>query len=73
MKKWLFASLVAFGTSVAAQRAEPVVLPNPILFVGQVPIPGDFTTVASTFGNHDGHQSSAPRGGDLSSSIRVAR
>ena len=29
-----------------------VTLTNPILFVTQVPVPGDFTTVASTFGNH---------------------
>lgn len=49
----------------ATPRAENNGLPHPIVFVGQVPIPGDFTTVASTFGNHDGHQSSAPRGGDL--------
>jgi hypothetical protein len=40
-------------------------LANPILFVTQVPIPGDFTTVASTFGNHRGQIDSAPRGGDL--------
>jgi hypothetical protein len=68
--------LVAIGlvslwiTSVGAAeakrpRADDVALPNPIMFVGQVPTPFDFTTVASTFGNHDGHQSSAPRGGDL--------
>ena len=42
-----------------------VAIPNPILFVTQVPIPGDFTTVASTFGNHNGQINSAPRGGDL--------
>jgi hypothetical protein len=40
-------------------------LPNPIMFVGQVPTPDDFTTVASTFGNHDPQQTRAPRGGDL--------
>jgi hypothetical protein len=38
---------------------------NPILFVTQVPVPGDFTTVTSTFGNHRGSVDSAPRGGDL--------
>ncbi len=42
-----------------------VAIPNPILFVTQVPIPGDFTTVASVFGNHNGQINSAPRGGDL--------
>jgi Hydrazine synthase alpha subunit middle domain len=45
--------------------AAAVSIPNPILFVTQVPIPGDFTTVASTFGNHRGQIDSAPRGGDL--------
>lgn len=38
---------------------------NPILFVTQVPIPADFTTVASVFGNHRGDIDSVPRGGDL--------
>jgi len=42
-----------------------ITVPNPILFVTQVPIPGDFTTVGSTFGNHNGQIDSAPRGGDL--------
>ncbi|HXH92062.1 MAG TPA: hypothetical protein VNN25_10815 [Thermoanaerobaculia bacterium] len=42
-----------------------VTLANPILFVTQVPVPGDFTTVASTFGNHLASAAEAPRGGDL--------
>jgi len=42
-----------------------VAISNPILFVTQVPIPADFTTVVSTFGNHNGQIDSAPRGGDL--------
>ena len=42
-----------------------VTLANPILFVTQVPVPGDFTTVASTFGNHLASVAEAPRGGDL--------
>lgn len=37
----------------------------PILFVTQVPNRYDFTTIGSTFGNHEGSVSSAPRGGDL--------
>lgn len=41
------------------------VLANPILFVTQVPVPGDFTSVASTFGNQTGPVATAPRGGDL--------
>jgi hypothetical protein len=42
-----------------------VTLANPILFVTQVPVPADFTTVASTFGNHLASVAEAPRGGDL--------
>jgi len=42
-----------------------VTLANPILFVTQVPVPGDFTTVASTFGNQLSAVAEAPRGGDL--------
>ncbi|HKR66056.1 MAG TPA: hypothetical protein VJZ00_20155 [Thermoanaerobaculia bacterium] len=67
MKKLLSAFCVLAFSSLAAPqpRSQTVALPNPILFVGQVPIPGDFASVASTFGNQDGHQSIAPRGGDL--------
>jgi hypothetical protein len=50
-------SLVA-GTAGATR-------PFPILFVTQVPTPVDFTTVASTFGNHLADEDAAPRGGDL--------
>src|SRR6185369_3534160 len=42
-----------------------VTLANPILFVTQVPVPGDFTTVVSTFGNQLSAVAEAPRGGDL--------
>lgn len=38
---------------------------NPILFVTQVPIPADFTTIGSTFGNHLGNPQAVARGGDL--------
>ncbi|CAM2064749.1 HZS-alpha domain-containing protein [Sulfidibacter corallicola] len=40
-------------------------LENPILFVTQVPIPADFTTIGSTFGNHLARLAVAGRGGDL--------
>jgi hypothetical protein len=36
-----------------------------ILFVTQVPVPGGFVDVASTFGNQGSKVSAAPRGGDL--------
>jgi hypothetical protein len=38
---------------------------NSILFVTQVPVPGDFTTIASTFGNQKASPDSCGRGGDL--------
>lgn len=38
---------------------------NPIMFVTQVPIPADFTTIGSTFGNHRATFGSVGRGGDL--------
>ena len=49
----LFALLLAVATT------------NPILFVTQVPMEQDFTTIGSTFGNHSAQVDSAPRGGDL--------
>jgi hypothetical protein len=39
--------------------------PYPILFVTQAPIPDDFTTINSVFGNQRADMSSAGRGGDL--------
>lgn len=53
-------ALLAFASGVA--RAER---PHPILFVTQVPIPGDFTTIGSVFGNHRATMSTVGRGGDL--------
>ncbi len=38
---------------------------NPILFVAQIPIGFDFTTIGSAFGNHKPTTDSAGRGGDL--------
>src|SRR5689334_9346781 len=38
---------------------------NPILFCTQVPQPLDFTTIASSFGNHLPNVGACPRGGDL--------
>ena len=48
-----------------AGSSPQALLTNPILFVTQVPVPADFTTIASTFGNHDGSTAAAGRGGDL--------
>jgi hypothetical protein len=38
---------------------------NPILFVTQVPIPADFTTITALFGNHKAGMQDVGRGGDL--------
>ena len=69
MKNWLSLALIglciASAGSAMGPRREDAPLPNPVMFVGQVPLPDDFTTVASTFGNHRGDPTSAPRGGDL--------
>src|SRR5436309_1591764 len=40
-------------------------LPNPILFVTQVPIPADFATIGAVFANHHADMQSVARGGDL--------
>jgi hypothetical protein len=48
--------------------AGPSVLAGPtnaILFVAQVPIPADFATIGSTFGNHLPDPTACGRGGDL--------
>ncbi len=45
--------------------AVPKTLNNPILFVTQMPIPSDFTTIGSTFGNHRAGIEESGRGGDL--------
>lgn len=47
------------------QAGTPPITPYPILFVTQIPIAGDFTTIGSTFGNHEARLSDVGRGGDL--------
>jgi len=54
----------ADASRLAPSFGEPT-LSNPILFVAQVPIPADFTTIGSTFGNHLTNMQSVARGGDL--------
>ncbi|MBL8113657.1 MAG: IPT/TIG domain-containing protein [Acidobacteria bacterium] len=49
----------------SASPASPSAIPNPILFVTQVPVPADFTTIGATFGNHLSAVTSCARGGDL--------
>src|SRR5262245_3148703 len=52
-------------SSLLAATAASATRPYPILFVTQVPTPGDFTAVASVFGNHQPALGETPRGGDL--------
>ncbi|MFN8445390.1 MAG: hypothetical protein U0175_31665 [Caldilineaceae bacterium] len=49
----------------AAPVQGPSAIVNPILFVTQVPIAADFTTIGSTFGNHLPLMNAVARGGDL--------
>ena len=71
--EWSAIILVMVGLSVPVGRASPVRLPNPILFVSQVPIPRElnssvsntFLSVVTLFGNHLGDTAHAARGGDL--------
>lgn len=50
---------------VPANAEGALLLPHPILFVTQVPIPQDFATIGSVFANHAADLQSAGRGGDL--------
>ena len=66
----LLAPLILAGGRPPAAAPVPaasaaVALQNPILFVTQVPVPADFTTIGSVFGNHLPDVQSAARGGDL--------
>ena len=45
--------------------ARSTATPNPILFITQMPVPEDFTTANSVFGNHRAALDSVGRGGDL--------
>lgn len=61
--RFAFASFALSTLALAVQAA--VTTPYPIVFVTQVPVPADFTTIGAVFGNHRGAVSSAARGGDL--------
>jgi hypothetical protein len=69
----LGAVAVALGMALQGAPSFAAVAPPPhaaqlafpILFVTQVPIPGDFTSIASVFGNQRTDMQSVGRGGDL--------
>jgi hypothetical protein len=65
MRKCILFALVLLGWSGLAGKTRAGNLPNPILFVTQVPVPGDFTSINSVFGNHQAGLEAASRGGDL--------
>lgn len=69
MKKLMYILLLpvlAFAlTGTPPVRGESNAITNPILFVTQVPIRADFTTIGSVFGNHRADMDSVGRGGDL--------
>ncbi len=52
------------GSRLLGPVAGPT-LAYPLLFVTQLPIRPDFTTIGSTFGNHRATMQSVGRGGDL--------
>jgi hypothetical protein len=64
-RRWALAALLLSLLLWAPARAAGPTLASPILFVTQVPVRADFTTIGSVFGNHKGDLSSAIRGGDL--------
>ena len=65
----LLALSLMFGAANDGAGLEPEAkrggLVNPIVFVTQVPIPADFATIGSTFGNHVPSMEASGRGGDL--------
>lgn len=60
---WIKSLLAAMTASIISSTfAAPT---NPIMFVGQVPLMGEFGSMAATFGNQNATLSTAPRGGGL--------
>jgi hypothetical protein len=57
-------ALIGNGTIFAGESVVPT-LPNPILFVTQIPIPLDTSTITTVFANHLARTRSCGRGGDL--------
>jgi hypothetical protein len=65
MKRYLvLAGIFAMACSSVSNSAVPSGV-SPIVFVTQVPIATDFTTIGSTFGNHLSSMEAVARGGDL--------
>ena len=58
------ALMIGVALPFASVQAAPN-LPNPVMFVTQVPVPADFATIGSVFANHMAGMQDAARGGDL--------
>ena len=56
--------LLAFSPTIAFAQ-DRTDLPNPILFVTQLPMPDDWMMITQSFGNHLGNVPNSGRGGDL--------
>ncbi len=65
MRKRILILNLLLGLVSFAPKEEAATLPNPVLFVAQVPVPADFTTIGSVFGNHQASLEAVARGGDL--------
>ena len=65
MRKCILLVLMLLALNRLGEKARAASLPYPILFVTQVPVPGDFTSINSVFGNHQAGLEAASRGGDL--------
>ncbi len=61
----VLAAVLTYGGVASLAQAPAVSTPWPILFVTQVPVPQDFTTIGAVFGNHRASLDSVARGGDL--------
>jgi hypothetical protein len=61
----LAAACIALYVGLLGMAQAVVTTAYPIVFVTQVPVPADFTTVGSVFGNHKADLASVARGGDL--------
>ena len=64
-RRSLFVAAALAGSLFAASASAAPNLPNPVMFVTQVPVPSDFATIGSVFANHMADIDSAARGGDL--------
>ena len=64
-RRSLFVAAALAGSLFAASASAAPNLPNPVMFVTQVPVPSDFATIGSVFANHMADMDSAARGGDL--------